>query len=270
VIRSYAGKVAVVTGAAHGLGRALAGELATRKSHLALIDIDPVGLLDCAEKLARDGTVVTSHVADIASQHELERAAGAIEDAHGTIHLLVNNAAVSASASFRSMSPEGFARVVQVNYFGVVHSCRLFLPLLEAHAEGQILNVSSCFAWLGYPRKTAYASSKGAVRAFSESLRGEVARSGVGVTVLYPGPLATALVRDGICDSEQLREREEGFLRTRGLPLREVARRSLDRLLANPSRIVIGLDYHLIDVATRISPRLASLASRMISSRLRF
>jgi short-subunit dehydrogenase len=270
VIRSYAGKVAVITGAAHGLGRALAVELAARKSHLALIDIDSSGVRNTAEELARHGTVVTHHVADVASAQDLERVAREIRNVHSTAHLLINNAAVSASAFFRNTSPAVLERVIAVNYFGVVYGCRLFLPLLETHAEGQIMNVSSCFAWLGYPRKAAYAAAKAAVRAFSESLRWEMADRGVGVTVLYPGPLHTSLVREGISDSEQLRESEEKFLRTRGLSLQKVARRTLDRLLANPLRIIIGLDYHSFDALARLSPRLASLATRFSSDRLGF
>lgn len=97
----------------------------------------------------------------------------------------------------------------------VARGCRVFLPqLLET--RGQILNVSSCFAWVGYPRKTAYAASKGAMRAFSQCLRMELAGSGVAVTELYPGPLATAIVRRGGVDSEEMRAREEAFLARRG------------------------------------------------------
>jgi short-subunit dehydrogenase len=270
MIRSYAGKVAVITGAAHGLGRALAGELAVRKSHLALIDIDSSAVQSAAEELSRHGIAVSHHVADVASERDLERVAREIQDVHGTAHLLINNAAVSASAFFRNTSSAVLERVLAVNYLGVVYGCRLFLPLLETHAEGQILNVSSCFAWLGYPRKAAYAAAKAAVRAFSESLRWELAGRGVGVTLLYPGPLHTSLVREGISDSEQLRQSEEKFLRTRGLSLQKVARRSLDRLLVNPLRIVIGLDYHAFDAFARLSPRLASLATRFSSDRLGF
>src|SRR5207244_719315 len=132
-----------------------------------------------------------------------------------------------------------------------------FLPFLQSHSQGQIVNVASCFAWLGYPGKTAYASSKGAVRAFSESLRLELAGPGVGVTLLYPGPLQTGIVSSGFCESEQRRQREEQLLKRRGLPVDRVARRCLDKLLNNPSRIVVGLDYRLLDLLARLSPSLA-------------
>lgn len=270
MVREYQGRVAVITGAAKGLGRALATELADRKCHLALVDIDSAELSKAGRELARPGIVVTYHVADVGSQPDLDRVASKVANAHGTVHLLINNAAVSASASFANTSATEFERILRVNFLGTVHGCRVFLPLLQGHAEGQILNVASCFAWIGYPGKTAYASSKGAIRAFSESLRWEVAGQGVGVTLLYPGPLRTALVRSGLSDSEERREREERFLSAHGLSLERVAHLSLDRLLANPSRIVIGRDYRLFDLLARLSPRLADQAMRIGSARVGF
>ncbi len=257
MVREYRDRVAVVTGAANGLGRALAKELAARRCHLALIDTDASRLQKVREELARTGVVVTHHCADVGSEQALQRIAAEIGSTHGAVHLVINNAAVSASASFANTGTTEFERIIRVNFFGVVYGCRAFLPFLQRHAEGQILNVGSCFAWLGYPGKTAYASSKGALRAFSESLRLEVASSGVGVTLLYPGPLNTSLLRNGMSDSEQRRNREEQFLISRGLPIERVVQRCLDQLLSNPDRIVIGLDYCLIDMLARVSPRMA-------------
>jgi NAD(P)-dependent dehydrogenase (short-subunit alcohol dehydrogenase family) len=270
MIHEYRARVAVITGAASGLGSALAKELAARKCNLALVDIDSSKLPDVREHLARLGVAVTHHCADVGSEQEVRRVAGEIETAHGAVHLVINNAAVSASSHFANTAAEDFDRIIRVNFLGAVYGCRAFLPLLQEHAEGQILNVASCFAWLGYPGKTAYASSKGALRAFSESLRLELASTGVGVTLLYPGPLPTSLVRNGVSDSEERREREEQFLLRRGIPLERVARRCLDKLLTNPSRIVVGFDYRLLDVLARLSPRLAGLAMEFGASRARF
>lgn len=199
-----------------------------------------------------------------------EVVAADVQSIHGAADLLINNAGVSASASFQNTGAAEFDRIMRVNFFGVVHGCRVFLPLLQRHSEGQILNVSSCFAWLGYPRKAAYASSKAAIRAFSESLRCETAESGVGVTVLYPGPLHTSLISSGVSDSAEKFDREQKFLRARGLSLERVARRCLDRLVTNPSRIVVGADYHLLDALNRLSPSMAARVIRLVSQRAGF
>jgi short-subunit dehydrogenase len=257
MIPDYAGRVAVITGAARGLGRALAEELAYRRCHLALIDVDADALSTTQRELARPGILVTQHSADVGCQPGLQHVADEVARAHGSVHLLINNAGISASTSFSNATLEDFQKIIRINFFGVVHGCRAFLKLLEKHSEGQILNVSSCFAWVGCPRKTAYSASKAAIRAFSESLRSELAKTGVGVTQLYPGPLHTNIVRDGTSDSEHQRSREDAFLSSRGIPLEVVARRCLDQLRSNPSRIVIGFDYRCIDLLARLSPAFA-------------
>jgi short-subunit dehydrogenase len=202
--------------------------------------------------------MVTQHSADAGSQRTLEHIADEVARAHGAVHLLINNAGISASTSFSDITLGEFEQIIRINFFGVVYGCRAFLELLKKHSEGQILNVASCFAWVGCPRKTAYAASKAAIRGFSESLRLELTKAGVGVTQLYPGPLHTTIVHGGSSDSEEQRKREEKFLSNRGIPLDVVARRCVDRLLSNPSRIVIGLDYRCVDLLARLSPVFAA------------
>jgi NAD(P)-dependent dehydrogenase (short-subunit alcohol dehydrogenase family) len=270
MLRAYKARVAVVTGAARGLGRALAEELAVRECNLALVDVDSPALTKTAQDLNRAGVRITHHYADVASEEAIGRVVAEVLAAHGEAHLLINNAAVSASASFAHTSAEVFERIIRVNFLGVVLGCRAFLPLLQRQAEGQILNVASCFAWMGYPGKTAYSSSKGAVRVFSESLRLELADCGIGVTVLYPGPLSTSLVRDGYSDSEERRTREDQFLVRRGKRMERVVKRCLDELLGNPDRIVTSIDYRLMDALVRLSPRLASRAMGFVAARTEF
>jgi short-subunit dehydrogenase len=270
MLNGYRDRVAVVTGAARGLGKSLAGELAARGCRLALIDIDCGALETAARELAKTGTPVTYHCVDVSSAEAMEAAAREIAATHGAIDLLINNAAVSASASFANTSAAEFDRIVRVNFLGLVYGCRVFLPWLQKSGQGQILNVCSCFAWCGYPRKTAYAASKGAIRAFSESLRIELAPRGVGVTLLYPGPVRTAIVCDGISDSKEQLAREERFLRERGRAPESAAKLALDRLRKNPPRVVIGLDYWMLDLITRLSPRLALQAMDWSTRRFGF
>src|SRR5215831_14814901 len=136
MVRGYTGRVAVVTGAASGLGRALAKELATRGCRLALIDTDASMLPKVREELARTGVVVTHHSADVGSEQALQRVAAEIERIHGAVHLVINNAAVSASADFTNTGVTEFERIMRVNFFGAVYGCRAFLTFLQKHREG--------------------------------------------------------------------------------------------------------------------------------------
>jgi short-subunit dehydrogenase len=190
----------VVTGSAAGLGRAFVRELRARD--YAVVEID------------RD-------TCDVADRGQVERVAAGT----GTVDLLINNAAVSISAPFAATRAEDFERLIAVNVLGVVNTTRTFLPRLR-RPGGQIVNVSSCFAWHGYANKTAYAASKAAVRAFSESLRLELAAEGIGVTTLYPGIVRTDLVKHGIGADPG----EHEFVQRRGMDPEIVARRALGRL----------------------------------------
>ncbi len=261
--RDYAGKVAVVTGAGSGLGKALSAELARRGCSIALVDVNAEGLEAAERGLAPFGISLTRHCVDVASEPAVRHLASVVLEEHGAVDLLINNAGISISAPFEEIETVAFERVVRVNFMGVVHACRAFLPALRGRPGAQIVNVASAFAWMGYPGKTAYAASKGAVRAFSESLRLECAAAKIGVTVLYPGVLDTNIVVHGISASEEQRSREAAFLHARGIPLQTAARRAIDGMRGNPGRIVIGLDYRVMDAAARFSPRLAAwLAGR--------
>jgi NAD(P)-dependent dehydrogenase (short-subunit alcohol dehydrogenase family) len=258
--------VALVTGAASGLGRALALELSRRGVELELLDTDRAGLERVAAECGRSAGV---HCTDVSSRDHMGAAAQTVHARHGGLDLLINNAGISISAPFEFSTPENFERVIEVNFLGIVNGCRSFLPLLRGRPSPQILNVASSFAWHGYPGKSAYAASKAAVRAFSESLRGELAGT-VGVTALYPGPLATNIVNRGGAESEESRARENAFLAKRGLALDRVARETLDKLRGNPARILIGFDYRMGDLIARVSPALAGRLSIFAARRLRF
>ena len=270
MVADYVGKAAVITGAGSGLGRALAAELVRRNCRIALIDVDARKLAAVEREFSKLGALITQHCADVSSESAMKQVAAAVLGSHGQIHLLINNAGISISSPFQRTDSAAFEHVIRVNFFGVVNTCRAFLSISGLSKGAHIMNVASSFAWIGYPGKTAYAASKAAMRAFSECLRMECAAANIGVTLLYPGPLATNLVSGGMSDSLERRTRELEFLKARGLPLELVARRSISAVLKNPSRIVIGSDYHLLDAMTRISPGLASWIVRRVADRAGF
>ncbi len=194
-MRSFDDKVAVVTGAGSGIGRALAQELARRGAHLALADLSEAALADTAAGIAATGRRVTTHVVDVADAARMEAFAEAVVAAHGRVELLVNNAGVSVTGTLEEQSLDDWRWIVGVNFWGVVHGCKFFLPHLRKNREAHIVNLSSMLGFLGMPTQSSYCATKFAVRGLSEALWAELHGSGIGVTSVHPGGVKTNIVR---------------------------------------------------------------------------
>jgi len=268
-VRHLAGRVAVVTGGARGIGLAIAQELVRRGAHVALVDVDPA-VDGAAAGLAASGTRVTAHRCDVADRAAMLRLPAEIVAQHGAVHVLVNNAGVSLAGRFLDASLEDLDWIVAINFWGVVHGCKAFLPVLLAQDEGHIINVSSSFGLLGFAGKTGYSATKAAVRGFSEALRAELLGSPVGVTVLYPGPVATELIDRGRAVDEQQRTAEARFVADRAVPAARVGRKAVAALRRGPARVMISIDYRLIDWLVRTSPSLAQAVTARIARRMPF
>lgn len=175
------GTVAVVTGAGSGIGRALALELARRRCVLALADSDAAGLAETAQLVS--GSVVSTHVVDVADRSAVERFAGAVIEQHKQVSLLINNAGVALGGSVEQLSLDNIAWLFNINFWGTVYGVKYFLPVLQEQPESHIVNLSSVFGLFAPPGQSAYAASKFAVRGFSEALRQELATSTVRVSL---------------------------------------------------------------------------------------
>lgn len=261
-MRELTGRTAVVTGAGSGIGLAVAELLARRGCRLSLVDVREERLLVASDRLRRLTPHVHPHVVDIADPRQIAALAEEVQLTYGGVAILVNAAGVSSTGGFLDVGPDEFDRVLGVNFEGTVNACRAFLPLLEREPEGHVVNVASSFGWVGVPGKTAYAASKFAVRGFSEALQAELARTSVAVTVVYPGPVDTNLVRDGRCLDEGQKSREVAYLARHGLPPVNVARRIVRGIERKQRRVVIGREYRLLDLALRMAP---SGAHRVVS-----
>lgn len=261
MIRDFRDKICVVTGAGSGIGAAIARALDAEGAVLALVDRDP----EISQHVGRYRRA-TAHVLDVAEGGAWSRLAAEL----GTAHLLVNNAGISVAGRFEDVPADVFDRLIAVNFGGVVHGCRAFLPLLRAQSEAHIVNVCSSFAWLGFPGKSAYAASKAAVRALSESLRAELDGTSVGVTLLFPGPVDTQLLRRGHAVDPAQREREVAFLAGRAIPVERVAARCLAGIRKSQARVLVGLDYRALDLLVRCSPVAAGAAVTALSKRMPF
>lgn len=189
------GGVAVITGAASGIGAALSVDLARRGMHLALVDVDATGLAATATQAAAAGVAVSTHVMDVADHAAVAGLPAAVLAAHQRVTVLVNNAGVALGGLFEQVDAGDFDWLMAINFGATVRLTRAFLSVLAREDAAQVVNVSSIFGIIAPPGQTAYAASKFAVRGFSEALRHELAMSGspVGVTIVHPGGVRTAI-----------------------------------------------------------------------------
>lgn len=205
---AWRGSAAIVTGAASGIGLALARALAARGVDLALADLDGEALEAARAELAAGGTRVVARRVDVSDDDDVRAAAAAFEAALGPLHLLFNNAGIDVSGRLDALSLREWQRGFGVNVFGVVHGLRHFLPLLQRHGgRAHVVNTASGAGFWANPEVSmgAYAATKYAVVAISEALEQELAGTPVGVSVLCPGPVATAIAQRSARASARLR-----------------------------------------------------------------
>ena len=251
--------VAVVTGAASGIGRATALALAGRGAHLALADRDGAGLEATAEQAEKHGVTVSRHVFDVTDAADVRAFPVGVRSAHGGAAVLVNNAGASLVGRFEDVSLAEFRWLMEVNFFSVVALTKGFLPLLAEQDEGRVVNVSSLFGLIAPPEQVAYASSKFAVRGFSEALRHELEGTSVGVTVVHPGGVRTGIAANSrvaarMDAAEAARKTgafEDGALRLAPETAAEAIVRGVERRKA---RVLIGADARAGDALARLSP----------------
>jgi butyryl-CoA dehydrogenase len=279
-VKQFRGKVAAITGAGSGIGRALALELAGRGTHLALSDVDDAGLAETvamAEQLAGScGSVkISSAHVDVTDRDEVERWAGSIAEEFGEINLVFNNAGVALSANVSAMSYESFRWLMDINFWGVVHGTLVFLPYLKASGDGHVINISSVFGLLGIPSQSAYNSAKFAVRGFTDALRTEldIEQCGVSATTIHPGGIRTNIARNArfeFADHEEAVDAEQvavDFERMTRTTPEKAAQLILGAIAKNKRRALIGPDAHLFDAAARLSPRASQWALGKLISR---
>jgi short-subunit dehydrogenase len=247
-------RVAVITGAASGIGQALALELALRGCHLALVDIHEDGLRETAARAAQAGCRVSMHRVDVADRDQMARLPEAVLARHTQVDILVNNAGVALAGPFESCSMADLEWIVGVNLWGTIYGCKVFLPVLRQRGGGAIVNISSDFGMLGLPGKTAYCSTKFAIRGLSEALRAELWGSGITVTCVYPGAVDTGLIRSSRAADPRKREIEAQFVARRGIPLAVVSRQIARGIERGQARVLIGRDTLMIDWLARLFP----------------
>jgi short-subunit dehydrogenase len=255
------GAAAAVTGAASGIGRALALELAARGCDLALADRDEAGLQAVAAEIAALARKVSLHRVDVADPGQIQAFAQAAIAAHPSLNIVINNAGVALMGAFDEIDQAQMDWLMNINFWGVVHATRAFLPHLAQRKEAHIVNLSSIFGIIAPPGQTAYAAAKFAVRGFSESLRHELqmADSPIRLSVVHPGGVATNIARNsrmgtGVTDNARRSESIERFDNAARTTPAEAALRIIAGIESNEPRILIGFDAKFTDLLQRLRP----------------
>ncbi len=268
-MEDFNAKVAAITGAGSGIGRALAVDLASRGVDLALSDIDETGLFETVSRCEGAGVKVSSQRLDVANRDAIYAWADQVVADHGQVNLIFNNAGVALGATVEAMSGEDFQWLMDINFWGVVHGTQAFLPHLKAAGEGHVVNISSVFGLISIPSQAAYNAAKFGVRGFTDALRMELdmADSGVSSTTVHPGGIKTNIARNARMDPSVIaiagdpekarRDFDKAFITT---PER-AARQILKAVQRNRRRALIGPDAKVIDAFSRLP---AGLTQRII------
>ena len=256
------GAAVAITGAASGIGRALAIELAARGADLALADRDEAGLQAAATEIADAGRRrISLHRVDVGDAEAVAAFAREAIAAHPSLNIVINNAGVALLGQFHEIEQAQIEWLFNINFWGVVHSTRAFLGHLASQPAAHIVNLSSIFGIVAPPGQTAYSAAKFAVRGFSESLRHELqtAKSPVRLSVVHPGGIKTNIVRNSrmgssIADNERRAQSIERFDAIAQTSPRDAALRIIKGIEKNQPRILIGSDARFMDILQRFRP----------------
>jgi acetyl esterase/lipase/short-subunit dehydrogenase len=266
-------RVAAITGAGSGIGRALAIELANHNYALAISDRNEAGLKETAQMVA-DRTTVTTHVLDVSKKDEVDAFAAAVLREHGRADVIINNAGVSIAGDVAELSIEEIEWLMDINFWGTVYGVKAFLPALQRSGDGTIVNLSSVFGLVGPPGQSAYAASKFAVRGFSESLREELRGTGVHVVTVHPGGIKTNIAKTSriaaAADRDRTLRKVEAFDRKMLTQTPEKAARLIvEGILKHKDRVLIGADAVQLDTLARVlGPGAAKLFGKMAARSL--
>jgi NADP-dependent 3-hydroxy acid dehydrogenase YdfG len=259
-MKTLDGKVVAITGAGSGIGRALAVNCGERGAKLALSDVDEAGLEGTVALARESGARVHAERVDVADRGAIYAWADHVKGEYGGAEVVINNAGVSLSDTIETMTDEDFKWLFDINFWGVAHGCRAFLPQLRARPEGHVVNISSVFGIIAVPTQAAYNAAKFAVRGYTEALRQELRGTSVHVTCVHPGGIQTNIVRkgrhyrDATGQTTDTNTAADEFAAVALTTADEAASAIVRAVLADRPRLLIGADARVIDLVARLFP----------------
>lgn len=251
-MKKFTDRVAVVTGAGSGIGRAVCMELARRGANIAAVDIDGTSLAEVRRDVESLNRKCSIHVLDVSKRQQMESLPEDVIAEHGGVHILVNNAGVSVNLGFREQQVEDLEWITGINYWGVIYGCKFFFPHLLEADEAHIVNVSSSAGFTGMKWQSSYSATKFAVAGLSESLFVELAKTRVGITCVYPGAVAT-----NILDAARMEQgRRDKMLKTfkYATPPAHAARAICKAIERNRFKLLLCVDSRILHFMKRLAP----------------
>lgn len=262
-MKDFKGRVAAITGAASGIGRGLALNLAKAGCDLSLSDVDAQGLAQTVEQARAAGVKVTQTILDVADRDAVFAWADATVAEHGKVNLIFNNAGVALGGTVEGTTLDEYEWIVNINFWGVVYGTKAFLPHLVAAGEGHVINISSIFGLFAQPTQSGYNATKFAVRGFTESLRQELdlAANGVSATCVHPGGIKTNIAANARTNAsvqkmtgKTAEESQKEFERLFRTTADQAAKIILEAVRKDRRRVLVGPDAKAVDLMQRALP----------------
>jgi len=261
-MKNLKNKIAGITGAASGIGRALALNLANEGCHLAISDINEAGLKETAEMVRSQSknVRVTTHKVDTAKREQVKQYADDVVKAHGAVHIIINNAGVVVAETLEDLSYEDFEWLMGINLWGVIYGSKEFLPYLKQQDSAHIVNISSVNGIFTNPNNGPYCTAKFAVRGFTETLAQELADTKIKVSCVHPGGIKTNIANNAkffkSCDTSISKEEAVAIFNRAiaGTTADKAAKIIISGIKKDKLRIMVGHDAYVMDWLKRLFP----------------
>lgn len=243
----------VITGAGSGIGAALAQQLASMGANLALVDLRIERLELLADTLKTSNNTITIHSVDVSDAEAMKLMVEQVLSQHQHVDIVINNAGVTLWGYFDDNEIDDFKWLFNINFFGVIHGCKFFLPHLKSLPKAKIVNISSMFGWTAVASQSAYCASKFAVRGFSEALSTELEETNVSVMLVHPGGVNTNLMNDSRAASNEFKSFFASMMK-RSQSADSVAKKIIQGIQKDKFRVITGPEAYITEWIKRLSP----------------